>query len=228
MPVVIGDEHHGPPADGELRFETDLLIGKPRADVHVIGSAHAAGGEPATDWTVGLRVGELSKALHVTGPRFWERSASGHRLTRAPSRASPSATASPTAARGAAPFGVLLVWGKKSGASLRISCAHGLVFPNPSAGKYVQLGREDFAMQMFFESKRVDLLDLSDEGRKPLFARALKKLGPLAHDEVYGFEPALALGGKATLANLRTVKIIEHLEILAQLAPPRIVENPLL
>jgi hypothetical protein len=88
-----------------------------------------------------------------------------------------------------------------------------------------------------------DLLQCRDGGRaaegesgdeaihlagKPLFARARKKLGVLAAGEMYGFVPALALGGTASVATLEKVAIIEHLDILAQLGPLRIFENPLL
>jgi hypothetical protein len=36
---------------------------------------------------------------------------------------------------------------------------------------------------------------------------------------MYGFVPALALGGPADLKHLRKVKTIEHLTFLSQLAP---------
>jgi len=59
--------------------------------------------------------------------------------------------------------------------------------------------------------------DLRDTHGKPLFERAVKKLGPLSFGEVYGFFPALALGGEAELAKLRRVRAREHFSILAQL-----------
>ncbi|MNJ79554.1 hypothetical protein D3C77_776150 [compost metagenome] len=52
-----------------------------------------------------------------------------------------------------------------------------------------------------------------------LFKSALKKLGQLKSDEMYGFVPALALGGAMELKNLQKVKTIEHLEFLSQLSP---------
>lgn len=39
---------------------------------------------------------------------------------------------------------------------------------------------------------------------------------------MYGFEPALALGGEPTLDNLRKVKLDQHLTMLRQLAVPRL------
>jgi hypothetical protein len=58
---------------------------------------------------------------------------------------------------------------------------------------------------------------LDDVLERKLFGKALKKLGPLAHDECYGFEPAIALGGPGTLDTLKKVKLREHLSILSQL-----------
>lgn len=52
-----------------------------------------------------------------------------------------------------------------------------------------------------------------------LFEKALRTLGPLQVDEMYGFVPALALGGPADLTHLQKVKTIEHLTFLSQLAP---------
>ena len=37
---------------------------------------------------------------------------------------------------------------------------------------------------------------------------------------MYGFEPAIVLGGKMRLENLRKVKLDQHLTILRQLAAP--------
>ena len=42
---------------------------------------------------------------------------------------------------------------------------------------------------------------------------------------MYGFEPALALGGKADLRNLRKVKAVEHLVMLAQLGERQIMRD---
>lgn len=58
---------------------------------------------------------------------------------------------------------------------------------------------------------------LNDVLDHKLFVKAHKRLGPLAYDECYGFEPALALGGSGTLETLRKVKLREHLSILSQL-----------
>jgi len=64
------------------------------------------------------------------------------------------------------------------------------------------------------------LFDTSDAKGNYLYKRAKKKLGPLAPGEVYGFFPALTLGGAAVLDNLQKVSAPEHFSILAQLDTP--------
>jgi hypothetical protein len=81
QPVVIADQWSGPAGEGDLRFEADLVIGKRRTDVHVIGHACAPSGEPAADFPLGIRIGELTKTLRVTGPRTWEQGVFGFRLS---------------------------------------------------------------------------------------------------------------------------------------------------
>ncbi|EPM53173.1 hypothetical protein A262_20144 [Pseudomonas syringae pv. actinidiae ICMP 19073] len=112
-------------------------------------------------------------------------------------------------ARGA--FGVLYVWSEKGGHCLNISSYAGryYFFTNPFTGEKLELGA-----QVFFSSLSPAYNDLSD-----LFKPALEKLGPLKSDEMYGFVPALVLGGPMELKNLQKVKTIEHLTFLSQLSP---------
>ena len=67
---------------------------------------------------------------------------------------------------------------------------------------------------MFFSSLEAEYNDFYG-----LFRPALENLGKLRSDEMYGFVPALALGGAMELKNLQKVKTIEHLEFLSQLSP---------
>jgi hypothetical protein len=57
---------------------------------------------------------------------------------------------------------------------------------------------------------------LADE--RDLLAAAIARDGPLAPGEIYGFFPALQLGGAYVAENLRRVKAPEHFAILAQLS----------
>jgi hypothetical protein len=53
--------------------------------------------------------------------------------------------------------------------------------------------------------------------QEPLFDRALRKLGPLAADEMYSFKLPIAMGGDRSVKNIIKVKMREQLSILAQL-----------
>ena len=116
-------------------------------------------------------------------------------------------------------FGELFLWGAKSGGSATISCATNSIICLSSNLKR-QLSDPDFYVRTFFSNKSIERCDLDDELGQPLFKRALAKLGPLEEDEVYGFEPALVLGGNMLLDNLRKLKLDVHLTILRQLASP--------
>jgi hypothetical protein len=59
-----------------------------------------------------------------------------------------------------------------------------------------------------------DLLNADFRG-KP-YAQAVKKYGPLAYDECFGYVPLLALGGPRAVKNLQKVKIVEHIALICQ------------
>ncbi|EPM49791.1 GAD-like domain-containing protein [Pseudomonas syringae] len=108
-------------------------------------------------------------------------------------------------------FGELYLWGEKSADSLSITSYLSRYSTNNSvfAGKNL-----DFGVKVFFSSMQLEHNDLDS-----LFKPALKSLGPLKADEMYGFVPALALGGPVALKNLQKVKTIEHLAFLSQISP---------
>lgn len=108
-------------------------------------------------------------------------------------------------------FGELYAWGENSGYSLVISAYMARYYTRDSA--FID-DKKDLGVQFFFLSMKPDVNNL--EG---MFERALESLGALKSDEMYGFVPALALGGPMELKNLQKVKVIEHLELLSQLSP---------
>jgi hypothetical protein len=71
-PLTETDEHYGDPVTSSVRFESDLVPTKPRADVVVVGHAHAPGRTPVAQLAVGLVVGRLRHALAVFGDRTWQ------------------------------------------------------------------------------------------------------------------------------------------------------------
>lgn len=118
-------------------------------------------------------------------------------------------------ARGA--FGELYFWGERTCDSLKVFAPGSYCFPRESAFQHGDLER---GMRVFFSKRNREENDFAD-----LFVSASEKLGPLKHDEMYGFVPALALGGPVTSAHLKKAKAVEHLVLLAQLVPLQIM-NP--
>jgi len=121
-------------------------------------------------------------------------------------------------------FGDLFLWGETTGSSLHILTPWGMIFPRFQPDLFAERGA-DRSLQLFFASKGRDRLELEDYLKKPLFERALKKLGPLDHDTMYGFVPALAMSGKPQLEHLQKLDAKTHLEILAQITPRRIMQD---
>jgi len=72
MEVLFGDELHFPEKGGSVKYESDSVVFKPKADVALVGHAYAPGNVPAQFVEVGLRVGKLKKRLRVTGDRLWQ------------------------------------------------------------------------------------------------------------------------------------------------------------
>ncbi len=115
-------------------------------------------------------------------------------------------------------FGELYFWGEKTGDSLSLFAPGSYCIPRES--RFVG-EKMDFGMRVFFSGLSRDDADFDD-----MFTPSLKKLGRLKQDEMYGFVPALGLGGPSTLEHLQKVKAVEHLVLLAQLAPLEVITSP--
>lgn len=112
-------------------------------------------------------------------------------------------------------FGKLILWGEKTGQSIKVNTAWGMIFPAFDPAEFAEDG-PDLTLQLFLSTASHDLFDLNDEQEKPLFQRALAKLGPIDQNTMYGFVPALGLGGAPTLDNLQKLDAHVHLNIIAQ------------
>lgn len=113
-------------------------------------------------------------------------------------------------------FGKLYFWGEKTGYSLQLFAPGAYCFLDTSRS----IRNVDLEMQVFFgmqSRKGNDYLQM--------FSGTLKKLGRLKQDEMYGFVPALAFGGDSSVDHLEKVKAVEHLVLLAQLAPLEIITD---
>ncbi|AWH55376.1 hypothetical protein C1924_02185 [Stenotrophomonas sp. ESTM1D_MKCIP4_1] len=123
---------------------------------------------------------------------------------------------------GRSAFGDLSVWGTRTGTSLTVNCPWAMIFPTDQS-RWMSEGKEDFLVSTWLAFMDKSDIDETDDRDIPLFDRAVKRLGPLAHDEMYGFVPALALGGPCRLDHLQRVKAAEHLLFLAQLGERRVM-----
>jgi hypothetical protein len=123
-------------------------------------------------------------------------------------------------------FGELYFWGERTGASLSVLPWRSMAVPSDGSPDLIAQGRADEVLRWRFAGFKTEHFELEDSEGKPLFQRAFKRLGRLKHDEMYGFVPALALGGPATLEHLQKVRAVEHLVLLAQLSEPRVMNVP--
>lgn len=72
IPITYGDEAFDKEDGGSIKFESDIAPFKPRADIIVVGHAHAPSGTPVTGIDISLRVGALQRVLRVFGDRVWQ------------------------------------------------------------------------------------------------------------------------------------------------------------
>ncbi|MCI0694172.1 DUF2169 domain-containing protein [candidate division KSB1 bacterium] len=71
LPLAATDEYYNGNVTGSTKIESDLVPFKPRADIVLVGKAHAPGKRPVTAMDVVLRVGNVSKTIRVFGDRMW-------------------------------------------------------------------------------------------------------------------------------------------------------------
>lgn len=114
-------------------------------------------------------------------------------------------------------FGELLIWGERNYGRYYIKTMEGILHDNGLQEE----GAEFYGNLFFFYSDK-DSLDHIDKDGKKLFDRAVKKLGVLKADEMYAFEPALALGGVESLTYLAKVNLPVHMKLLKQVTPLRL------
>ena len=112
-------------------------------------------------------------------------------------------------------FGKLYLWGEKTGFTLQISSMSSYAVPHspPKASL-------DTEAQWFF-----GMMGREENDFNEFFAPALNKFGRLNSDEMYGFVPALAMGGPDDFGHLQKLKAVEHLVYLAQLSELRVLKT---
>ena len=119
-------------------------------------------------------------------------------------------------------FGELRLWGERTGMSVVILPWRGvLVAHDRSAQMAEEKDRNNQINAEFRGTRPGDVEPAGDDG-EPLFELALERLGPVGEDTVYGFEPALTLGGPAIAENLAVLEGVTHVTLLADLADPQV------
>ena len=83
LPVFGADVPWPDGAASTLRFESDMVPYKPRADVVLVGEACAPGGRAVEVLDVGLRLGARQHRLRVFGDRQWQRTGGSAAIGRA-------------------------------------------------------------------------------------------------------------------------------------------------
>jgi hypothetical protein len=71
LPIAFGDTPYDAQQGGLLKFEADIAPFKPRADIVLVGHAHAPAGRAVTQIDISLRVGPARRTLRVFGDRQW-------------------------------------------------------------------------------------------------------------------------------------------------------------
>ncbi|WP_340617114.1 GAD-like domain-containing protein [Xenorhabdus entomophaga] len=121
-------------------------------------------------------------------------------------------------------FGDLCLYGEKTGTNLTISCAFHAIYFNKENFYEKKQKDADLDVATFFSSRALDSFDLEEDDDIWLFSKAVEKYGPLNENQMFGFEPAIILGGDVALENIRKLDMYIHLDILRQFSAPEIDE----
>ncbi|WP_444947791.1 GAD-like domain-containing protein [Micromonospora ureilytica] len=122
-------------------------------------------------------------------------------------------------------FGDVQVWGQQTGSRLTITAQHGWVVHTDQAGRVMSDHDRDNRLYALLMCQDRRSVDLHGADKKPLFDRILALRGPVGPDTIYGFVPALGLGGALRPDRAEIVDGPVHLELLAELSERRIVDN---
>lgn len=115
-------------------------------------------------------------------------------------------------------FGALKVWHRER-RRMNISLLESTIF-NPPASSWhsARTGEpfsQDFSVSNLVGTGRWEFL----QEERDFFTAAVARLGALEPGEIFGFLPALQLGGTYGVEHLRRVRAAEHFTMLAQLEP---------
>ncbi|UUA71075.1 GAD-like domain-containing protein [Cellvibrio sp. QJXJ] len=122
-------------------------------------------------------------------------------------------------------FGVLYLWGEKTGRSWSIEPLNGRIFNNGSYQKEILADNADDVIQSFFGIISPDTIDTKDSNTQNfIFEDAVSKFDPLKSNEMFTFEPAPFIGGERSLRTINKVNIFIQSEILASMGQREITD----
>ena len=113
-------------------------------------------------------------------------------------------------------FGNLTVWHRHR-RKVDVSLLGSTVFNPPASSWHDAHTGQPFSEDFSVSNQVVSFRNVFVKEDRDFFAAAAAKHGKLEPGEVYGFFPALQLGGAYRIENLRRVSAAEHFAILAQL-----------
>jgi hypothetical protein len=117
-------------------------------------------------------------------------------------------------------FGTLKVWHRRRRA-IKVDFLFSQVFNPPESSWHDKATGQPFSPDFSIGTHLTDFQygpAQVDPSGEDLLPQAIARQGPLSPGEIYGFAPALQLGGAYAVENLRRVAAAPHLMILAELA----------
>jgi len=118
-------------------------------------------------------------------------------------------------------FGELYIWETSKGGIIELKSFSNMIFFSADNSR-INLTKEEenFEMVSYLGVKDPEYLDEEDGNDQPLFERALKKLGKVEANEMYGYKLSHFLGGKESITNLTQMDLFNHYEIQKQFKEP--------
>ena len=115
-------------------------------------------------------------------------------------------------------FGKIYLWGEKTGNSLSITASYGTMYPTDKIDFISRkIDNYELLIKSFFAGMDRKYLDEQDEKGEGLFDKAATLLGYLKLGEIYGFSPAIPMGGTVAIDHVKKVDAVSHLYFLASL-----------
>lgn len=114
-------------------------------------------------------------------------------------------------------FGTLELWGERTGPSLSILPQTGQLIPSDFSERMAEPDGPNRLVGSFTVGLTPERAEAYDTDGKPLFDRAVAKLGPVSASTMYTYRPVPALGGTQTIESLIVEEAIPHLLLLRQL-----------